>query len=346
MPQNKTKRIRRHSIEESAKAIFEKADDREKAGRDSFEVGWQATLEIILLMMEKHLAKHPGQLLPMQISGQEEWEFYQDIQAKLDLPPNVCALLMTPSAFKDMPISKDAKFEIAGAPPWQRDAYSIIISHSDNHRIIMQISLPGIESVGIDVFEDGNHLADYTYNTIEECQKDLTKATWIHFRPKGEWTEKQKIQYTENWFAKGIDIDLEGAILHEEYSYIHHPELLDLTPIEAVFKLIEATIPKEYDSLDKAIKVANELNEDFDLGDPVITKEGILKDNLPECRALLGRIEAEIDQHLDTLEYLKGVTFPHRSIGDKKYNRVFDETSKKVYEVITGRPCPESVNIN
>ena len=346
MPQNKAKKARKQSIEESAKAIFDKAEAREKAGRDSFEAGWQATLEIMLLMMEKHLAKHPGQLLPMQISGQKEWEFYQDIQAKLDLPPNVCAVLMTPSAFKDMPGPKDAKFQMIGAAPWKRNAYSIIISHSDNHRIIMQVSLPGLESVGIDVFEDGNHLADYTYNTIEECLNDVTKVTWIHFRPKGEWTEEQIIRYTENWFAKGIDIDLEDAILHEEYSYIHHPELLDLTPLEAVLRLIGAAIPKEYDSLEKAIKTTNELNEDFDLGDPVITKEGILKDNLPECKALLGRIEAEIDQHLDTLEYLKGVKFPHRSIEDKDYNSVFDETSRKVYEVITGRPCPESVNIN
>jgi len=295
-------------------------------------------------LMEKHLLKHPGQLLPMQISGQEEWEFYQDIQEKLDLPPEICAVLITPSAFKDIQLPESTEFETIGLTSWERNAYSIIISGCRDHTVAMQVSLPGIESVGIDVFEDGRHFADYTYNTIEECLDDLTKVTWIHFNPKGKWTEEQIMCYTENWFAKSIDTYLDHALIHDEYSYVHHPELLNLTPLESVFKVIAATIPKEYDSLEKAIKTANELNQDFDLGDPVITKEGILKENQSQCESLLGRLEVEIDRHLDTLEYLKGVKFPTRSIKNREYSRVFDETARKVYEVITGRPCPRSVN--
>jgi len=61
------------SLEEAANAIFKKAEEREKAGCDSFEAGWQAALELMLLMMKKHLLENPGQLLPMQISGEEEW---------------------------------------------------------------------------------------------------------------------------------------------------------------------------------------------------------------------------------------------------------------------------------
>ncbi len=337
---------RQKSIEKSVEAIFEKARAREKAGGDFLEVGWQSTLEIMLLGMEKHILEQPGRLLPMQISGQEEWEFYQDVQEKLDLPPDTCAVLVTPSAFKDLPLPETTEFEGIGPTSWERNAYSIVISSLRDYTVVMQASLPGIESVGIDVFEDGRHFADYTYNTIEECLDDLTEVTWIHFNPKGEWTEEQIIRYTENWFAKGIDTNLEDVVIHDEYSYVYHPELLNLTPLESVFKVIEATIPKEYDSLEKAIEIANDLNQDFGLGDPVITKEGILKDNEPECKSLLGRIEVEIDQHLDTLEYIKGVRFPFRSIKDRDFGRVFDETAKKLYKVITGRECPELVNIS
>ena len=46
---------RRKSIQKSAKAIFKKAEDREKAGGDYFETGWQATLELMLLMMKKSI---------------------------------------------------------------------------------------------------------------------------------------------------------------------------------------------------------------------------------------------------------------------------------------------------
>jgi len=60
---------RRKSIQRRAEAIFKKAGNRQKAGGDYFESGWQATLELMLLMMEVQLLESPGQLLPMQISG-------------------------------------------------------------------------------------------------------------------------------------------------------------------------------------------------------------------------------------------------------------------------------------
>jgi len=340
------KHRRQGSIEESAKQIFEKAKAREEAGADSFEANWQATLELMLLIMEKHLHRQAGQLLPMHISDQNEYEFYLGIQEKLDLPPDTCALLMTPSAFEDMPLPELPKSEKIASQSWERNAYSIIVSDYSDHSVIMQASLPGIESAGIDIFEEGRQFADYTYHTVEECLDDLTKVTWIHFNPKGEWREERITLYTENWFGKTLEIDLENAMVHDEFSYIHHPELLGLTPLESVFKVIEATIPKEYDSPEKAIEITNDLNRDFGLRNPVITKKGILGDVEPECKALLDRIGVEIDQHLDTLEYLEGVEFPNRIIEDRKFRRVFDETAKKVYEVIVGRPCPVSIRFD
>ena len=76
----------------------------------------------------------------------------------------------------------------------------------------------------------------------------------------------------------------------------------------------------------------------------MITREGILKGNEPECRALLGRIAVEMDQHLDTLEDLEEVPFSRLNLKNKHYRQVFDETAKKVYEVIVGRACPESIS--
>ena len=92
----------RRSIQRKTEAIFKKAEDREKAGGDHFETGWQATLELMLLMMEKALLESPDQLLPLQISEDDEWEFYLDVMEKLDMPPDTGAVLVTPSAFKDM----------------------------------------------------------------------------------------------------------------------------------------------------------------------------------------------------------------------------------------------------
>ena len=58
---------RKRSIEQSSKEILHKAEVRERAGRDPFNAGWQATLEIMILMVEKNIFEQPGQLLPMQI---------------------------------------------------------------------------------------------------------------------------------------------------------------------------------------------------------------------------------------------------------------------------------------
>jgi hypothetical protein len=334
----------RKSIQKSANAIFQKAEKREKAGGDYFETGWQAVLELMLLMMEKQLLKSPGQLLPMQISGDDEWNYYLDVVEKLDLPPDTGAVLVTPSAFKDMKFPMLSEFEDSKIVPWKRNAYSVIISGIRDHTLILQASLPGIEFAGIDIFEDGKHFADYMYNTVEECLDELSKVTWTYFQPKGESSKQQIIQYTENWYGKSVyGVEGPDVKFHTEYSYIHHPELIGLTPLDAVFKLIEATVPKEYDSLERAIEITNDLSRDMDLGEPVVSKAGILRDDQTQCQSMLNRITVEIDMNLEMLSYQKGVKMPGRNIQNSDYHQVFDKTARNIYEVIAGRVCPESV---
>jgi len=337
---------RRKSMQKSAKAIFKKAEKREKAGKDYFETGWQATLELMLLMMEEQLLESQDQLLPMQISEDDEWDFYLDIMEKLDLPPDTGAVLVTPSAFKDMKFPMQSEFEDSELAPWNRNAYSVIISNIRNHTVILQASLPGIEFAGIDIFEDGKHFADYMYNTVEECLDELSNVTWTYFRPEGDLNKDQIIRYTENWYGKSVyGVEGPDVKFHSEYSYVHHPEILDLTPLNAVFKLIQATVPKEYETLDRAIEITNDINRDMDLGEPLVTKEGIMGNDQAQCQALLNRIAVEIDMKLDMLSYLKGVKVPGRNIRNPDYSRVFDETAKRIYEDITGRGCPESVKV-
>ena len=258
---------RQKLIQKSAEDIFKKAEDREKAGGDRFESVWQATLELMLLMMEKHLLKNPGQLLPMQISGDDEWEFYLDVMEKIDLPPDTGAVLVTPGAFKKMGLFDTSEFEDSELARWNRNAYSLILSNIRDRTMILQASLPGIEFSGIDIFKDGKHFADYMYNTVEECLNALSNVIWLFFQPKRDWSKDQIIQYTENWYGKTV-YGVEGPDVkyHTDFSYIHHPELINLTPLDAVFKLIQATVPKEYDTLEKAIEVTNDINQEMDSG--------------------------------------------------------------------------------
>ena len=55
------------------------------------------------------------------------------------------------------------------------------------------------------------------------------------------------------------------------------------------------------------IEVANDLNEDFNLGISFITKEGIFKDNEAECKALIALIAVDIDQFFERLDYVDDI---------------------------------------
>ena len=118
-----------------------------------------------------------------------------------------------------------------------------------------------------------------------------------------------------------------------------------MTPLQTTFRIIQETIPKEYDSLGKAIEITNDLNRDMNFGGPIVTENGILNDKLTECQTLLGRIAVEIDMHLDRLEDLEGVKMPDRGIKDPQYSRIFNETAIKIYRRITDRKCPKTLHV-
>ena len=167
---------------------------------------------------------------------------------------------------------------------------------------------------------------------------------WTFFGTRGHWSEEQITRYTENWYGKSIHgLNIEDVKFHTDFSYVHHPELLNLKPLESVFKLITATIPKAYDDLEEAIKITNDLNRDFNLGEAYVSEAGILSDKKDECQALLGRIAVDIDMNLEALDLLEGIKMPDRQAPE--YSAVFNETAKRVYESITDRSCPESVKV-
>jgi hypothetical protein len=57
-------------------------------------------------------------------------------------------------------------------------------------------------------------------------------------------------------------------------------------------------------------------------------------------------IADEIDTNLEMLGYQLCIKMPDRTIRNPDYNRIFDKTAKRIYEAVTERGCPESVNVN
>jgi hypothetical protein len=326
------------SVEESVEAIFRKADQWESEGKDVLISFWQTILEIMLLVVRELVSKNPGKVVPMEIGNDEEWEFFLDIKKKLDLPPETFAVLVTPTAFKNMPFLDDPEIEDFGLKAWERNAYSLLVSGINDRSRILQAALPGIEHPGIDVFEDGNQPASYSYNTIDECVDDLSKTIWIYFNPEGTWTDNLIVRYTENWAIKGVDVDLSNSPIHQEFSYLHHPELLGFSPFEAVFKAVGVMMREEFIDLETIVDDGNIVNEDFELDQPVVTIDGILNGKQDECGALLEYVKMQMDVMLEILDNVDGVKVPLENRTGPEYRRLFDETALGVYDAVVGKP--------
>ena len=329
------------SIEESVEAILRKADQWESEGKDVLISFWQTILEIMLLIVRELVSRNPGKVVPMEIGNDDEWDFFLDIKQKVDLPPETCAVLVTPTAFKNMPFLDDPKIEHFGLKAWERNAYSLLVSGINDRSRILQAALPGIEHPGIDVFEDGNQLAYYSYNTIDECIDDLTKSVWVYFNPKGTWSDELIIRYTGNWAIKGVDVDLPNSPIHQAFSYLHHPELLGFSPLKAVFKAVGVMMREEFIDLETVVDDGNIVNEDFELDQAVMTVDGILYGKQDECGALLEYVKMQMDMMLEILDNVDGVKVPLDNRTGPEYRRLFDETALEFYEAVVGNPYPK-----
>ena len=97
-------------------------------------------------------------------------------------------------------------------------------------------------------------------------------------------------------------------------------------------------MPRKFSGLQNIVDAGNSLNQDLELGQPVMTKKGILENKKPECRALLDYVKMEIESLLENLEHIDGVKFPLENRNTPGYRKLFDETAFKFYKAVTGQP--------
>lgn len=332
------------SLEKSK--ILNRLKNRKKQGADESEADWQASLELMIALFSEKLKEYSGRIFPLALEEDKEWEFYIDLITKIDLPPDTYALLSTPSFIKIFSGETIyTNLQIINLLS-VNSSFNLIISHYSNPDKIIQVALPGLNSICIDVYENGNHFINYSYKTTDECLIDLSKIIWSFFKPKGKWSQDAIIAYTENWFAKSIHyFGLKDIPIHSEYSYVHNPELIGLLDWDAVFKVVEKTIPKNYSTLEEAINEANELNQENADYQP-ITLNGIKSKRFPDVQQLFSKIIVSIDMNIDLVDEINSIRF--KSPWDKypKYKELFEKTARNIYKEITGNICPENVTFD
>ncbi|MCP4694397.1 MAG: hypothetical protein GY859_40580 [Desulfobacterales bacterium] len=324
------------------KEFFEGVEKRKKARRNSEEADYQAILEMMFVMMKDHLLINPGRMLPMQIDNDAEWDCFLEAEATLDLPPDVSAVFISPSALRTIRglLAEGTGLKIDTGPGDR--IYSVIAADPDDPARIMQAYIPGARSVGIDVYDDGKLLAEYNYNDVDACMGELSHVVWTFLNSAGEeWTEARIIRYTENFFTKSqAHPNRRRLPVHSEYSYFHNPGMLNLSPRDALFSVLRATVPDACGSLEEAVKSTNEINHDLDFGDPPVTEAGILNGDPGQCRALLGRIQLEMDMSMDLFEELENFEFSRSDALGAGYKAAFDDAAKEIFETISGVAHP------
>lgn len=322
---------------EAKKVVSRYEDRKNRHGGDSLENIMQTYFETILYMLHKAMLERPGEIIPMVVKGKEERDFFLMLLRKIDLPPDVCAVVATPSGREKIGPQMDKKEKV---DLLNKESSMLIISHYQKRDRVFHVALPGLLSIGTDIYEDGNLICSYDYNTIDECLNELSKIVWKYLGPREALSKEQIIQYTENWFAKSDDIPLKGVPFHKEFNYIYHPELIGTTLPTAVLKAMAAALLKKND-LDKLIYDTNDLTRSAKLNFPIVTKEGIMKNVISECSTLIGMIDTELDGMFDVLQDLPDIELALNSLWKPIYNRtIFDKTAAEIYETLTGQPYP------
>ena len=321
--------------QEKIKEIQDATRRRVKAGRDVRIARWQGTLESLLVRVADRLV--PGEIRAIESLSPEEVTRFQKLQIALDLPPFVQVAFL--------PV------RVAGqvAPPGPSDRASGGAEKSRSNKVLMargdkllRILIAEISprGPGIDILEDATLLASYNYNTAEECIGDLSKIIWIHFRNPRGWREEEYIQYTEGWFFRSALHRTLDLPVTENYSYIHHPILLGLDRVDAVFRLMEATLERLCADRDEAIANANAANLRRE-GAAEITRRGLADRDEGACDALRAYLE---DRLMELLKLLRGYEFIHfRGFSEDEQRRskiAFARAVRSVFERIVADMAP------
>jgi hypothetical protein len=307
--------------------IDKRAQERLKAGRDPGVTRWQAALEAMLVAVEPYLIA--GEVVTTESLSPEEIELFQKIQLVIDLAPFSFAIFLPPVLANTLNPSGLAK-TLDRAPEVSN---KILVSRVNDYRRILTAELSPAKP-GIDIYENGALLGSYNYNTPEECLGDLSKIIWIHLKHQGSWTKEDYIKYTEGWFYRSASNKILDLPINQNHSYIHHPVLLNIKTVEAIFRLIKSTLLNLCDTVDYTIAMAN-ANNLYNSGAVKITRSGLANSVEAEENFLRTYIEEKMLALLKLLRGYEIINFRSFSQNEQnEFKKRFNQTVEEVFQEI------------
>jgi hypothetical protein len=313
-----------------SKNVEKRTKSRIRAGRDPRMSRWQGALESMLTDLEDRLTR--GEIITPETLNPKDHAHFQRLQLALDLPPFIYAVYLPPGPADKLNPSEIVKTLERSSG----DSRKVVVTRvGDFSRILVAEVSPA--KPGIDILEDANLLGSHNYSDAEECINDLSKIIWIHFRHKEQWTEPDFIQYTESWFYRSAIRKLTRLPVTANFSYLHHPVLINADIVTAVFKLLKAALDRFCADPDRTVRMANDINL-YNPGTVRISREGLARKDPQEMESLHTYIE---DKLLGLLKFLKRcgvVNFQGFSTADqRRFKRLFARTAEESYQSVLAR---------
>ncbi len=306
--------------------IKEKSRRRIQEGRDPKVVRWHAALESMFMTMEDRVI--PGEIITIDALNPKEIESFRKLHLNMDLAPFVTAVFL-PASIAD-PLSRSSANRIERELKGSNKV--LVAKYKDYKRILTAEISPA--KPGIDIFDEGSHVGSHNYYSVEECISDLSNIIWIHMKHEDRWTDEDYIKYTEGWFYRSATHKVIDLPINANYSYIHHPGLLNMDEVAAVYKLMKAVLLRIHNDPNEAIAFANSFNQS---NDKIcrITKQGLVRGDKDELKFFKIYMEDKLIQLLKLLRGYEVIDFgkftPARQ---KKFKAMFPATVDDVIQKI------------
>jgi hypothetical protein len=162
--------------------VAEIIEGRSPAGRQDLVEGWHKLLIKILGQMDPYMSK--GHLVTFRRIDEQERKVFKKISQTISVPDTVGAIYMPPSVRFQMMYHRP-EGEIQPVPDHSPDnppddGIVLACRKSDFNVIVNALLARAPFAPAVDVYDDGQLLAGYVYNTIDECIRDLTKILRVH----------------------------------------------------------------------------------------------------------------------------------------------------------------------
>jgi hypothetical protein len=159
-----------------------KRDKRIGTGCDPLIAGWQCFLEEMLIRLETYLV--PGKLVTFQVLKPSDRRQFENLHDRLILPPHVSGVYIPPAVLNGL-IPSDYRGNKPGGhahvPNGIPDCGIVLACQYQEYRLIINALLaPPPQRPGIDVYTEGQLMADYGYASVGECQEYMQPVIWTH----------------------------------------------------------------------------------------------------------------------------------------------------------------------